>query len=332
MAKTRKRSIKTHKGTKKLKARVPTKVTGRNFTKMDVDEPLAVETYQPMNVEEALQNWPRSMDVERETIVTRDFLQKEPPKIPADYTPPTIHKGLVMHGSSMNERFTLPPNIEVVIFSRRGQVITKFITEGCLKWISKNFGELRTSDMEKYNRKTFVLKTTKDTNDTLKWEYPKLLKESSQYTTARRFDKFKSLYTSTIQIFRGGNACPNISLSNDKYGAPGSFGLLDFSPLKKDDIMTDAFIKAIPFPKTISLKDLVQDPGIRDKHIRLYLFCCRVESKGAEVPNSQASNASQKSRVGLTEEGDVFSFPKASDLKVRSKSGLASSFLGSRRK
>ena len=331
MAKTRKRSVKTHKGTKKLKARVPTKVTGRNFTKMDVDEPPYKETYEPMDVEEALQNWPTSMDVEPETIVPREFLG-ETQKIPADYTPPTIHKGLVMHGSSMNERFTLPPNIEVVIFSRRGQVITKFIIEGCLKWISKNFGELRTSDMEKYNRKTFVLKTTKHTNDTLKWEYSKLLKESSQYTTARRFDKFKSLYTSTIQIFRGGNACPNISLSNDKHGAPGSFGLLDFSPLKKDDVMTDAFIKALPFPKTISLKDLVQDPGIRDKHIRLYLFCCRVESKGAEVPNSQASNVSQKSRVGLTEEGDAFSFPKASDSKVRSKSGLASSFLGSRRK
>jgi hypothetical protein len=338
MAKTRKRSIKTHKGTKKLKARVPTKVTGRNFTKMDVDEPAYKEIYAPvpMDIDEELPYWRTSTDVDRETIVTRDFLQKELPKISADYTPPTIHKGLVMHGSSMNERFTLPPNIEVVIFSRRGQVITVETIDRSMKWVSKNFGELRTSNMEKYNRKTFVLKTTTVLDRAFQRAYTNLDKETPEYTTARRFDKSRSYYTATIQIFRAGDACPNISLSNDEdVGGTGISrlnGLWDFSPLKKDDVMTDVFIKAIPFPKTISLKDLLQDQGLRDKHLRLYLFCCRVEVKGAEVPNSQASNASQKSRVGLTEEGDVFSFPKASDSKVQSKSGLASSFLGSRRK
>jgi len=311
---------KFNRGTKKFKKRRNPLLLQHNVFAMDVEEePPYRETYEPMYVEEAFQDWPTSMDVEQpETIVPREFLT-ETQKIPADYTPPTIHKGLSMHGSSMNERFTLPPNIEVVIFSRRGQVITKFIIEGCLKWISKNFGELRTSDMEKYNRKTFVLKTTKHTNDTLKWEYSKLLKENSQYTTARRFDKFKSLYTSTIQIFRGENACPNISLSNDKHGAPGSLGLLDFSPLKKDDVMTDAFIKALPFPKTISLKDLVQDPAFRDKHIRLYLFCCRVETKGEEASNSQASNASEGSRVGLTEDGDAFSLRRSNNRSERSQ-------------
>ena len=338
MAKTRKRSVKTHKGTKKLKARVPTKVTGRNFTKMDVDEPPYKETYEPvpMDIDEELPYWHTSTDVDRKTIVTRDFLQEEPPKIPARYTPPTIHKGLVMHGSSMNERFTLPPNIEVVIFSRRGQVITVETIDRSMKWISKNFGELRTSDMEKYNRKTFVLKTTTVLDRAFQRAYTNLDKENPEYTTARRFDKGRSYYTATIQIFRGGDACPNISLSNDEnIGGSGISrlnGLWDFSPLKKDDVMTDAFIKALPFPNSISLKNLLQDPGIRDKHMRLFLFCCRVESKGAEVPNSQASDVSQKSRVGLTEEGDAFSFPKASNSKVRSKSGLASSFLGSRRK
>ena len=334
MAKTRKRSVKTHKGTKKLKAKVPTKVTGRNFTKMDVDEPAYKETYQPMDVEEALQDWPTSMDVEPETIVPREFLA-ETQKIPADYTPPTIHKGLVMHGSSINERFTLPPNIEVVIFSRRGQAILEETIDRSLKWISKNFGELRTSDMEKYNRRTFVMKTNKAMNDAFKESYTKFHKENPEYTTSRRFDKFKSYYTATIQIFRGGKVCPDIELGHDELGAAGIFnraGLWDFDPFKRDDVMTDAFIKALPFPKGISLKNLLQDPAFRDKHMRLYLFCCRVETKGAEAPNSQASNVSQGSRRGLTKEGDAFSFPKASNSKVRSKSGLASSFLGSRRK
>ena len=314
MAKGQTRYIKTHKGTKKLKSRVARKVTGRNFARMDVEGPAYKETYEPMNVEEALQDWPTSMDVESEMIVPREFLT-ETQKIPEDYAPPTIHKGLVMHGGSMNERFTLPPNIEVVIFSRRGQVIFNYIIERCLKWISKNFGDLRTSDMEKYNRKTFVLKTNKGINEALEKGYTKIHTESQHYTTARRFDKFKSLYTSTMQIFRGGNACPNIILENDEHGTAGLggvAGLWDFSPLKKDDVMTDAFIRALPFPKSISLKHLLDDPDLRDKHIRLYLFCCRVETKGEEASNSQASNASQSLGLVLNERGNAFSFQKNS--------------------
>ena len=329
MAKTQKRSVKTHKGAKKLKRKAPTKVTRRNFARMDVEGPTYKETYEPvpMDIDEELPYWPTPMDVDHDTIVTRDFLQEKPQKIPAGYTPPTIHKGLVMHGSSINERFTLPPNIEVVIFSRRGQVLVLETIERCMKWISKNVGELRTSDMEKYNRKTFILKTSTVLDRVFQRSYTDLHKDNPEYTTARRFDKGRSYYTATIQTFRGGDACPNISLSNDEHGAAGLAGvagLWDFSPLKKDDPMTDAFIKAIPFPKEISLKDLLDDPGLRDKHIRIYLFCCRVETKGAEAPNSQASNASKQSRHVLTEEGNVFSFPRASHTR-RSKSRSAKS-------
>lgn len=327
MAKGQRRSVKTHKGTKKLKARVAKKVTGRNFARMDVEGPPVIETYQPMDVEEALQDWPTSMEVEPEMIVPREFLT-ETQRIPADYTPPTIHKGLVIHGSSMNERFTLPPNIEIVIFSRRGQVLVSYIIERCLKWISKNFGEIGTSDMEKYNRKTFVLKTNKAMNEALEKGYTKIHAESHHYTTARRFDKFKSLYTSTMQIFRGGEACPNINLVNDEHGAAGlggGAGLWDFSPLKKDDVMTDAFIKALPFPKAISLKHLLEDPALRDKHIRLYLFCCRVETKGAEASNSQASNASQLSRRGLNEAGNLVSFSKNTTRRSKNRSAKSQS-------
>jgi hypothetical protein len=327
MAKGQTRYIKTHKGTKKIKSRVARKVTGRNFARMDVEGPAYKETYEPMNVEEALQDWPTSMDVESEMIVPREFLT-ETQKISEDYAPPTIHKGLIMHGSSMNERFTLPPNIEVVIFSRRGQVIFNYIIERCLKWISKNFGELRISDMEKYNRKTFVLKTNKGIDDALEKGYTKIHTESHYYTTARRFDKFKSLYTSTMQIFRGGNVCPNISLSNDEHGAAGLggvAGLWDFSPLKKNDVMTDALIKALPFPKSISLKHLLDDPDLRDKHLRLYLFCCRVEVKGAEALNSQASDASRPSRLVLNEQGNAFSFPKNSTRRSKNRSARSQS-------
>ena len=182
--------------------------------------------------------------------------------------------------------------------------------------------------MEKYNRKTFVLKTNKGIDDALEKGYTKIHTESHYYTTARRFDKFKSLYTSTMQIFRGGNVCPNISLSNDEHGAAGLggvAGLWDFSPLKKNDVMTDALIKALPFPKSISLKHLLDDPDLRDKHLRLYLFCCRVEVKGAEALNSQASNASRPSRLVLNEQGNAFSFPKNSTRRSKNRSARSQS-------
>jgi hypothetical protein len=102
-------------------------------------------------------------------------------------------------------------------------------------------------------------------------------------------------------------------------------GLWDFNPLKKDDVMTDALIKALPFPKTISLKHLLEDPGLRDKHIRIYLFCCRVETKGAEAPNSQASNASKQSRRILTEEGNLDSFPKNTTRRSKNRSAKSQS-------
>ena len=167
------------------------------------------------------------------------------------------------------------------------------------------------------------MKTNKAMNDAFKESYTKFHKEYPEYTTSRRFDRFKSYYTSTIQIFRGGNVCPDIELEHDELGAAGIFnraGLWDFDPFKRDDVMTDAFIKALPFPKGISLKNLLQDPAFRDKHIRLYLFCCRVEVKGAEVSNSQESNVSQGSRLGLTKEGDAFSFPKNSTRRSKNRS------------
>lgn len=331
MAKGQTRYIKTHKGTKKLKSRVARKVTGRNFARMDVEAPAYKEIYEPMpmDIDEELPYWHTSTEVDPETIVTRDFLEEEPQKMPAVYTPPTIHKGLVMHGSSMNERFTLPPNIEVVIFSRRGQVIIVETIDRCMKWVSKNFGELRTSDMERYNRKTFVLKTTTVLDRAFQRAYTDFHKDNPEYTTARRYNKGRSYFTATIQIFRGGDDCPNISLSNDESVGGSRLselnGLWDFSPLKKDDVMTDAFIKALPFPKSISLKHLLDDPDLRDKHIRLYLFCCRVETKGEEASNSQASNASQPSRLVLNEQGNAFSFPKNSTRRSKNRSARSQS-------
>ena len=329
MAKTRKRSVKINKRTKKLKRRGARKVTGRNFAAaMDVEEPAYRETYEPMDVEEALQDWPTSMDVEPETIVPREFLT-ETQKIPADYTPPTIHKGLVMHGQSMNERFTLPPNIEVVIFSRRGQLIIDATIERCLKWISKNFGELSTSDMEKYNRKTFVVKTTAVLDRAFQTAYTKLHKDYPQVVAARRFDKSRTYYTATIQTFRGGNYCPNIILSNDE-NVSGSrisnlMGGWDFSPLRNDIAMKMSLREALPFPQTISLEDFLNDPVFREKHIRLYLFCCRGETKGKEATNSQASNASQPSRLVLNEQGNAFSFPKNSTRRSKNRSAKSQS-------
>jgi hypothetical protein len=313
ITKLTKMGSKMRSGTKKALKSIFGKKETYSPVRMDVESPATSKgTFTLKNNKDALEGW-GEMD-EEETIVPKEFL-KGPRDLPPDYTPPKIHKILNLHGSSINERFILPPNIEVVIFTKRGQSLWSNMTALFFKWISKNYAELMNSDMEKYHLKTFVQKTGRETASYIATAELGA-KSHPEFSSSRRFNLL-NIFSGTIQIFRGGKPCPNIDLQNDilgKEGLNGTAGFWDIGkkgegdvviPLKRDDTSTESFLKAIPYPHMISLKNLVNTDAFKNEgHLRLYLFCCRVEYKGQEASNSQASDASQ-GKLYINKEGEV---------------------------
>lgn len=279
---------------------------------MDVEPPIAV----PVNVEEERGKWEgmdveeppnvaEAMDVEASTTIVPKKYVKPATPLPQGYRAPEFYRALVMHGSSLNTYFVLPPHIEVVIFSRRGQVIIDYIIDKLLKWINKDFHTISKSSLQEYHLKRFVEKKCSAEAVALKESsYKSLQKKYSQYTKSRRFKPYKSYFTATVQTFRGGHECPDINLANDEIGKKGIGGLngfWDFKPLSKDEGRSDILIdKLLPYPSTMKLSELLKhiipDPT---KRTRLYLFCCRVELAGKEA--SRNSDASQASSANLDE-------------------------------
>lgn len=278
---------------------------------MDVEPPSAI----PVNVEEEKDKW-EAMDVEEPiaeevemdvepsaTIVPKKYVQADT-DLPAEYRAPENSNALIIHGASLNTYFRLPPHIEVVIFSRRGQVIVAGVIKKLLKWIDKDFHTISRSSLQEYHLKRIVDKKCSGEAVAQKEAgYKNLQKNYSYYTQSRRFKPYKSYFTATLQIFRGGQECPDISLQNDKIGKMGIAGLngfWDFKPLSRDETNTDVLIHKYPFPSSIDLSELLpvlfSDPN---KRVRLYLFCCRVEPVGKEA--SRSSNVSQNSSVNFDE-------------------------------
>jgi hypothetical protein len=336
---------KMRSGTKKALKSIFGKKETYSPVRMDVESPATCKgTLTLKDDEDALEGW-GAMD-EEETIVPKEFLEdpRDLPPVPPDYTPPKIHKALSIHGASINERFTLPPNIELVIFSRRGLPIWDGMISNMLNWIRKNYAELMNSDMKKYHLKTFIQKGVKD-DKFFKNCAMNYWQARPHYSTSRRFNLNK-VYTATMQIFRGGQLCPDIILQNDALGGKGLGGTAGFwdigkkgegdvvIPLKKDDTSTESskksstesLLEAFPFPNKISLKDLLNLNAFRNAgHLRLYLFCCRVEEKGQEASNSQASDASQSKKGYITKEGEV-THAQSKRLRSKGKRSLSSSF------
>jgi hypothetical protein len=216
-----------------------------------------------------------------------------------------------------------------------------------LAWIKKSYAELMNSDMEKYHLKTFIQKGCKGPGFVMKnaKEYTGAMKTAEetsqvypQYSTSRRYNPF-SIFTTTIQIFRGGRPCPNILLQNDELGGKafeGDAGFWDIGkkgegdvviPLKKDDISTESLVKELPFPKEIPLEMLLNDDAFRNGgRIRLYLFCCRVEEKGQEASNSQASDASQPGKVYINKYGELTYAHSKKSVRSKGKRSLFSRY------
>ena len=242
------------------------------------------------------------MDYE-ETIVPKKYVRPATP-LPEGYIAPEISGALVIHGSSLNTYFHLPPHIEVVIFSRRGQILHTYVIKELLKWIDKDFHTISRSSLQEYHLKRFVEKKCSGESILERENYYKVIQQQHpNVCKSRRFKPYKSLFTATLQIFRGGQDCPDILLSNDKdgkMGGGGSIGFWNFNPLFKDETNTDKLIRDYPFPLKIPLSELLQvlfkDPN---KRVRLYLFCCRVEYVGKEA--SKSSNVSQNSSANLDE-------------------------------
>jgi hypothetical protein len=280
---------------------------------MDVEPPSAI----PVNVEEERDKW-QGMDVEESPKAEGDGMNVEPsativPKryvrpatpLPEGYTAPALYSSLVIHGASLNTYFVLPPHIEVVIFSRRGQVIVDTVINNLLKWINKDFHTISKSSLQEYHLKRIVQKNCSGQSVLAKDTGFKMLQQSfPQYTQSRRFKPYKSYFTATVQIFRGGHECPDILLQNDKIGKRGIGGMngfWDFKPLSRDEGRSDILIdNFLPYPSSIKLSELLPrlfpDPS---KPTRLYLFCCRVEPVGKEA--SRSSNVSQASSANLDE-------------------------------
>lgn len=279
---------------------------------MDVEPPARV----PVNVEEERSKW-EGMDVEEAaniaegmnieaptTIVPKNYVRPAT-ALPEGYRAPDFYSALVIHGASLNTYFVLPPHIEVVIFSRRGQVIIDYIIGKLLKWINKDYYTISKSSLQEYHLKRLVEKKCSGESILAKEFSYKLLQQShSQYTKSRRFKPYKSYFTATLQTFRGGHECPDINLQNDKIGKRGigdMNGFWDFKPLSRDEGRSDVLIdKLLPYPSTMKLSELLKYivPDTT-KPTRLYLFCCRVEPVGKEA--SRNSNASQASSVNLDE-------------------------------
>jgi hypothetical protein len=279
---------------------------------MDVEPPIAV----PVNVEKERGEW-QGMDVEEApnvaegmnveasaTIVPKKYVQPATP-LPEGYTAPALYSALVIHGASLNTYFVLPPHIEVVIFSRRGQVIVDSVIHNLLKWINKDFNKISKSSLQEYHLKRIVQKKCSGQTVLAKDTGFKMLQQSfPQYTQSKRFKPYKSYFTATVQIFRGGHECPDIILQNDKIGKRGIGGLngfWDFGPLSRDEGRSDILIDTLlPYPSNMKLSQLLQyiipDPT---KPTRLYLFCCRVEEVGKEA--SRSSNVSRASSANLDE-------------------------------
>jgi len=311
------RSKKSSSKSRRVSAKPMTQRRRKESVKIEVCKPMDVEPPLriPVNVEEERDRW-EAMDVEgpiaenmemdvepSATIVPKKYVKPATP-LPDEYRAPENSTALVMHGASLNTNFHLPPHIEVVIFSRRGQVIIDDIILKLLKWIDKDFHTISRSSLQEYHLKRIVdKKCSRETLALKEAAYKNLQKDYSYYTQSKRFNPYKSYFTATLQIFRGGQECPDIRLANDKLkrGIAGMNGFVKFKPLSRDeersDILTDDFL---PYPSSINLSKFLPhffpDPN---KRTRLYLFCCRAELVGKEA--SRSSNVSQASSANLGE-------------------------------
>lgn len=217
------------------------------------------------------------------TQVLPDTIMAEIP-----YTMPDLHMSLTIHGLNTTEVFRVPTGFEVVIFSRRGQLLALNTISSIRNWLARNAETLRKSDFSKYHLKKLILKDCKYSNSAFK----EFRQRTAEWISYPGYNETRSIYTSTIQIFREDSKCPNIELSNDERTLTAiDWGFINVQPYTKNMELTKDFYDHHPYPKPISLEDTLKyiRSKIPDKKIRLYLFCCRAGDAVPEGINSPKS-------------------------------------------
>ena len=219
----------------------------------------------------------------QDMLIRPDQLAIPDPKPRAPYRVPDVQLSITLHGSNTGHLFEIPENFEVVIFTRRGQLLFTDNISKVMKWIGQNSEAIRNSDFHDYHLKKLVFKTCARRNAGIQALFEKY-RRTNRRIFHPRFNQYRSSNTATIQIFRhGGPPCPNISLNFDETmlttnNAP--WGLYVFNPfLMKPDLINRQYFTKFPPATTFHLSSLIeymrgQTPHENIKR-RLFLFCCR---------------------------------------------------------
>ena len=154
------------------------------------------KVYQPVKPAIPINSWEVGMDYE-ETIVPKKYVRPATP-LPEGYIAPEISGALVIHGSSLNTYFHLPPHIEVVIFSRRGQILHTYVIKELLKWIDKDFHTISRSSLQEYHLKRFVEKKCSGESILERENYYKVIQQQHPNVCKSRRFKYESRCCSVL--------------------------------------------------------------------------------------------------------------------------------------
>ena len=232
-------------------------------------------------------------------LIRPDQLEIEDPDPPKPYRVPDVQLAFVLHGSNTEYLFEIPKNFEVVIFTRRGQILPTDNIGKIIGWIGRNSDEIRNSDFNYYHRKKLVFKSCARRNARVISMLDKYRKTNPRIFHPK-FNVYRSVNTATIQIFRhGGPPCPNISLNFDENTLTeraSPWGIVTFEPMvTRPELINRQYLTKFPPPSIFHLSSLIEYMRAQNSQEnikrRLFLFCCRAYNAVPAGVNSPESSA-----------------------------------------
>ena len=268
-----------------------------------------------------------------EELMPREFFtQPDSLDMDAEYDAPKTQLSLVIHGSNTSDIFVVPDGFEVVIFSRRGQLLAVKNIITIFQWIRKNQETVQESSLHELHMKRIEFRHSSLVKRALALGERHILSMESGIRAA--YNSYRSKNTATLQIFRAGARCPNILLQSDV-----SMGQKDsgwgFSRSRDADVlegMTKKYYDRYPSTTASNLEGVLRfiRAEIPGKPIRLYLFCCRALSAR---PATQNLSPELEGYYGkLSESGTKLSGTKLSGTKFRGTRSRAKKTLRTARK
>lgn len=245
-------------------------------------------------------------------VLRRENLESLTPYIPPEL-PPTVCKIALLHGENSERMFTLPDNFEIILFSARGQELSRNAVQMITSWIHKS-PILDTHDLMTYSGV--------DYNSTY---YPGGFPGGNN-TPPTRFNnhgmvistpKLRSGTKFRIKVLKSGNRCPNITLDWGQRNQDGVLadpvGIynprevvlkqgyhLDFYQKEGLDLATSASLLET-YPVRFSLENLVaffteRYPG---EKVRIYMLSCRAGNLVPPDPGNLTPRATKRMNDGL---------------------------------